>query len=70
MTELGIERRARIREQKEELRKLAIGAESYESFKQVSDDLVRNIDIFALMEEFRSQGGESLATYYKNIRGE
>ncbi|MGD9809669.1 MAG: hypothetical protein AB7E76_02685 [Deferribacterales bacterium] len=70
MEGLATQRQKKIREQKEELRTLALSAKDYMDFTEATSQLVDSIDVFDLMEEFRSQGAESLGTYYKNIRGE
>ena len=70
MAGLVTERKNKIMAQKEKLRKLALAAESFQSFEDASEELVQSIDVFDLLEEFKSQGGGCLETYYKNIRGE
>lgn len=69
MAGLAAERQNKIRKQKEDLRTLALTTKDYQSFELASESLVKSIDVFDLLDEFTSQGCNSLQTYYKNIGG-
>ncbi|MGE4319652.1 MAG: hypothetical protein AB7E96_12210 [Deferribacterales bacterium] len=67
---LETERREKIMANIQRLRTAVLDATDYETFEMIATrDILPDIDVFDLLDEFNAQGGTCLVAYYRNMKG-